>query len=171
MQRSKSVQRTLWLAVLVWMGVIFSLSQQTGEQSGKLSSGVTEVIVQTVEKVVPTVHIDRISFHAFMRKNAHFAAFFMLGTLTSVALHDGKRTRNTALWQALALCAAYAAGDEVHQLFIPGRGGQITDVLIDTAGSAFGIAVANMLLHRKNAPLDLLTEESAKTAQTKNTRE
>ena len=148
MQRRKSVQRTLWLAVLVWMGVIFSLSHQTGEQSGKLSSGVTEVIVQTVEKVVPSVHIDRPSFHAFMRKNAHFAAFFVLGILSFAAMHDGKRTRKTALWQALALCAAYAAGDEFHQLFVPGRGGQIADVLIDTAGSVFGIAAANMILRR-----------------------
>lgn len=28
----------------------------------------------------------------------------------------------------------YAANDEIHQLFIPGRSGQITDVLIDSAG-------------------------------------
>jgi VanZ family protein len=33
----------------------------------------------------------------------------------------------------------YAATDEVHQLFVPGRFGTFHDVLIDTTGGALGL--------------------------------
>lgn len=35
--------------------------------------------------------------------------------------------------------ALYAASDEFHQLFVPGRSGQISDVLLDSAGVCFGV--------------------------------
>ena len=38
----------------------------------------------------------------------------------------------------IALCAAFAGTDEYHQTFVDGRTGQVTDVLIDTAGACVG---------------------------------
>ena len=35
-----------------------------------------------------------------------------------------------------------ARSDEFHQLFVPGRGAQVKDVLIDTAGAIVGIFVS-----------------------------
>jgi VanZ family protein len=43
---------------------------------------------------------------------------------------------------ALALGIAYAASDEVHQRFVPGRHGSVLDVVIDTVGVAIGIYLA-----------------------------
>lgn len=40
---------------------------------------------------------------------------------------------------AFLISAAYAVTDEVHQSFVPGRGGAVTDVLIDASGAALGI--------------------------------
>lgn len=37
---------------------------------------------------------------------------------------------------------AYAGRDEVQQLFVPGRAGKVTDVLIDSGGVIFGLLVA-----------------------------
>lgn len=50
------------------------------------------------------------------------------------------RIIRTALvpWAASAL---YAATDEFHQMFVPGRACLATDVLIDSAGAAVGIAL------------------------------
>jgi len=31
--------------------------------------------------------------------------------------------------------------DEVHQLFVPGRAGQVKDVILDSAGAGVGIGV------------------------------
>ena len=34
----------------------------------------------------------------------------------------------------IIFCFLYACSDEIHQLFIPGRSGELLDVLIDTTG-------------------------------------
>lgn len=39
-----------------------------------------------------------------------------------------------ALLYSRDLCS-YAISDEVHQLFVPGRGRQVKDVIIDSAGA------------------------------------
>ena len=50
----------------------------------------------------------------------------------------------------MLLCALYAASDELHQAFIPGRSPQLADVLIDCGGALAGILLAALavLLHR-----------------------
>ena len=40
---------------------------------------------------------------------------------------------------AFLICVLYAISDEIHQLFVPGRAGQVRDVLIDSSGSFLGI--------------------------------
>jgi len=42
---------------------------------------------------------------------------------------------------ALLICVLYAASDEIHQLFIAGRSGEVRDVLIDSAGASIGIGI------------------------------
>lgn len=46
-----------------------------------------------------------------------------------------------------AFCILYAASDELHQLFVPGRAGLITDVCIDSAGALLGILLFLAALH------------------------
>lgn len=40
-------------------------------------------------------------------------------------------------------CILYAASDEIHQIFVPGRACMLTDVCIDSAGALLGIALAS----------------------------
>ena len=42
---------------------------------------------------------------------------------------------------ALVVCILFAISDEFHQLFVPGRGAQVKDVLIDTAGAIVGMCI------------------------------
>ena len=52
---------------------------------------------------------------------------------------DGEPKRfRRAVARAVILCAALAASDEFHQLFVPGRAALISDVILDTAGAALG---------------------------------
>ena len=46
----------------------------------------------------------------------------------------------------MLVAVAYAVTDEVHQLFVPGRSGRITDVLIDGAGAVVGGIVVRLLM-------------------------
>ncbi|HUQ21821.1 MAG TPA: VanZ family protein [Gaiellaceae bacterium] len=68
-----------------------------------------------------------------LRKLAHAAEFSLLGALLLRAVGAERA--------ALGLGIAYAATDEVHQLFVAGRHGSPFDVLIDAAGVALGVAV------------------------------
>lgn len=64
-------------------------------------------------------------------KAAHLVEYAVLGFLLLWA------TRREGA--ALLLGIAYAASDEVHQHFVPGRHGSALDVVIDTVGLALGI--------------------------------
>ena len=43
------------------------------------------------------------------------------------------------------IAALYAASDEIHQLFVPGRSGQLSDVILDSAGALEGVAAFTVL--------------------------
>lgn len=127
-----------WLAVAVWMFLIFYLSHQPASQSSDLSSGITDTIINTMQRLFPFIPLDADLFHNLIRKSAHFVAYLILGVLVMQAQHVPKR--KAALF-ALIICILYGATDEVHQLFIPGRSGEIRDVAIDSAGAATGIGL------------------------------
>ena len=39
----------------------------------------------------------------------------------------------------------YASSDEFHQIFVPGRDGNIIDVLIDSSGALVGILISSII--------------------------
>ncbi len=41
--------------------------------------------------------------------------------------------------KSLIIGILYAISDEIHQLFVPGRSGKVTDVIIDSLGILTGI--------------------------------
>ncbi|WP_188206809.1 VanZ family protein [Alkalibacillus aidingensis] len=130
-----------WTGVLVWMGLIFYLSHQPATESSELSRGITETIVKTIESVAPSTEFNIANFNHLVRKNAHFFAYLVLGVLVIYALKRSEVSGIRAIVTALVICILYAISDEVHQLFIPGRSGEIRDVIIDSAGSSVGIAL------------------------------
>jgi VanZ family protein len=72
-----------------------------------------------------------------LRKTAHAAEFAVLGFLLLRALG--------AELPAFAAGVAYAASDELHQYFVPGRQGTVLDVLIDAVGVGVGVYVGRRL--------------------------
>jgi uncharacterized protein YfiM (DUF2279 family) len=78
-----------------------------------------------------------------LRKTAHAAEYALLGALLVRA------TGRTGL--AFALGVLYAASDEIHQSFVPGRLGSPLDVAIDAAGVAVGIVLWQTVRARRLA--------------------
>lgn len=125
MRRSTAVLSS-WLPPLLWCGLIFYLSS------------------------IPSLGTGWGIWDFILRKIAHMVEFGVLVLLVARAL---RRT-----WSALApagvtaLASAfsvlYAASDEFHQMFVPGRGPSVKDVVID----ACGVALA-LLLSRRMARL------------------
>ncbi|WP_372995810.1 VanZ family protein [Lutispora sp.] len=135
-----------WSLVTLWMLTIFNLSSQAAQQSNNLSTGVSEAIVEVIEKVAPKYDFDIRELNHLLRKNAHFFSYLVLGVLVINALRRSGNKRMTGYALAFVICVLYAVSDEVHQLFVPGRGGQVTDVLIDSAGAAVGITAYLLVL-------------------------
>ena len=133
------------MAVIFWMALIFNLSHQPATESNQLSTGITEMVVNFIEKVAPNWDVDIRSFNHIVRKNAHFFAYLVLGILVINALRRSGVVGIRSMILALLICILYAISDEVHQLFVPGRGAQIRDVIIDSAGATVGIGVYLLL--------------------------
>ncbi len=79
--------------------------------------------------------------HHFIRKNAHFFIYLILGILVKYALNSSGIEGVKAIGIGLLICVGYAFTDEAHQLLVPGRGGQLSDVVIDSWGAGLGITL------------------------------
>lgn len=142
-----------WLAVALWAAVIFCFSAQTGEQSGGLSGSLSDwIAVRTPgwTALSEAQRADRASLcQHLVRKAAHVTEFAVLGGLL---MNAWARTARRAGWQQAALAVGcgllWAAGDEFHQLFVPGRGPAVTDVLIDFSGVLLGACVLWTILRK-----------------------
>jgi len=119
-------------AAATWMALIFFFSSQTGGESAGLSTRVVDLLAP----VLPA--LDPAALGTLVRKAAHVSEYAVLGALLAWAW---PREARWPLLAPLLIGIGYAVSDEVHQLFVPGRAGQVSDVLIDTVGVLIGIAV------------------------------
>ena len=140
----------LWIPAILWYQVIWNFSAQPAAISGDLSDRLLWRLLALFspafsagEASVQTAAVELLSF--FERKAAHMFLYFVLVLLLWLALapliHGLKR--QTAL--SAALCAVLAALDEYHQTMVPGRSGQVRDVLIDLSGAALALALAALI--------------------------
>lgn len=158
MKNKKIIKTLLWILVILWMIVIFTLSAQVRNQSNNLSTGITEMIVGIIKMIVPNADFDMGMFNHIVRKNAHFIAYLILGMLlVNVLTFDKDHVEMT---KAQIIGSMYAASDEFHQMFVPGRGPQVRDVFIDSAGAFVGIMIFMAIWkirkkNNKNVDLDI----------------
>lgn len=86
-------------------------------------------------------------------KGYHVLEFFLFTLLLGLFLHlqRGLTVRRSLAWAAIG-GIAFAASDEWHQTFVPGRGGLVGDVLIDLVGVALAVGVLAVLWRREETP-------------------
>lgn len=90
------------------------------------------------------VHIEEL--HYAFRKCCHMMEFGVLAVLAWRAIRQPKRN-DLRPWRwdeaglSLAIVLLYAASDELHQVFIPSRTGQISDVAVDVIGGTIGLTL------------------------------
>lgn len=128
-------------------------------QSGIASLLWASLIAFTSSFVIFTPEFFQITAHVIpgSAERSEFAQFWAIGGVffikgwhaTEYAILDGLLFRwlrirlipTRALAAALLFCVLFAASDEWHQTFIPGRDGNLRDVLIDSAGACIATVI------------------------------
>ncbi|WP_066067142.1 VanZ family protein [Neobacillus soli] len=134
-----------WMIVLLWMMLIYHFSAQPAVHSDQLSRGVTAVIMDFVMRFIPGMDLSMDRFDHVVRKNAHFLIYLMLAIWVFHALLKSRIYGLKSVFLAMGICILYAISDEIHQAFVPGRGPQLKDVFIDSAGALVGIVVYKVI--------------------------
>lgn len=149
----------LWLPAVIMMCVIFYFSSKPANESKESSMTIASRVLNIYENITrvsvgddkreETINtIDHI-----IRKCAHFTEYLILAIAISIPLCIVHRMTGYRLALIAGLITAlYAATDEFHQLYVPGRSGEIRDVLIDSSGALLGIVIFTLvsrIFHRK----------------------
>ena len=136
----KQIMRYLMLVfALALAAAIFWFSAQNGEKSGNSSDNLSEKILQIIggEEYEQTV----VTFGAVLRKLAHFAEYFALGAAVCGFFATFAMQPYRCGLISFGLSVLYAASDELHQYFVPGRHASVLDVLLDSVGVLCGVLV------------------------------
>ena len=135
MRGGTAVKIICWALAAACMAAIFYFSSRTADESEQQSGFFAQLITRL---------FGIGGFSDFIiRKLAHFTEFAGLGLLFAIAL---KVQTGKAKTPAAIICSSiYAATDEIHQIFVPGRARRVLDWGIDTCGAALG-ALAVLLI-------------------------
>ncbi len=125
-----------WVLVAICMGIIFYLSAQNGEESSDLSGSL-------VDKILAFFKLD--IDEGLLRTIAHCLEFMGLSVLAFNAIYSTWETKFTPII-AFFGTVTYAITDEIHQIFVPERAFQITDILVDSTGALIGVIASFIIL-------------------------
>jgi VanZ family protein len=128
-----------WGPAIVWAIAIsgFSTGAFTSENTSR-------IIIPVLHFLFPHASPATLEFaHHIIRKCAHFTEYFIFSLLVLRGIRAGEKGTHLR-WALITILivAGYAALDEFHQSFVPGRTAAVADVLIDTIGGATALIVA-----------------------------
>lgn len=141
-----------WVPAVIIMLIIYSFSAKPAEVSQDSSYFISYNIIDIYQDVTQQElkgsalqeALNTIDF--YVRKTAHGIEYAALAFWIGVHfIIRGYKRSLMRIW-SLLLSMVYAISDEVHQLFVPGRSGQIRDVMIDTLGAFIGIVILSLFL-------------------------
>lgn len=148
--QSQSMNKQAWiykalafLPAIVMMGVIFYFSSLDATNSSEESSRVVNGIIWLLKKLSL---IDMNSYETAqlaetltypVRKMAHMTEYAVLAMTLLWGFHN--LVTNKCYIFSWLVSIVYAMTDEIHQLYVPGRAGKPTDVMIDGTGALIGL--------------------------------
>lgn len=160
---------SFWLPPIAWMAMILWFS------SDSWSAEHTRAILWPLLEWLWPHGSPRVmsQIHGGIRKLAHLMVYAVLALLWFRALSQASRAPRSAgprpggatvgvssnrvpalpaAWVALAISAAWAAVDELHQSTVASRVGSLPDVMVDLAGAGIAILTATWV-RRSTTPL------------------
>ena len=165
----------MWLLVIGWLAVIFSLSAESADVSTLRSQDL-------MEKIADLFHVT--VNEEIVRNCAHIFEFTVLSVFTYIAMfatnhvktgekpsasgrldkikNDNEVYISVSLW----ITALAAAADEYHQIFVAGRSSSLFDVFLDFSGAVVIMLIIRIVisiyLYVKNrkSSIGMITENS-----------
>ena len=132
---NKKVMGKIILIVLFIVAFWFS-SKPATESAGQSGKMLIKMKLITKEDVKQRTK-KYIVLSKRIRKTAHFSLYFLVGV--------GAFFVTGSLKKSIFIVFILGGIDEFHQYFVPGRGAQINDVLIDTLGGSVGVIFTKFL--------------------------
>lgn len=146
MNISKSYKKVFkYILVIAWMVIIFKFSSDPGE----ISDGKSGLIIEVINSLGINISNTLGSVTNFaIRKMGHIGEYFILTLLLIWALKEHFKVEKVYCTSIL-ITFLYACSDEIHQLFVPGRAGRFSDVLIDLFGGILAVFIIKVFNNLK----------------------
>ena len=134
---------------LLWVMVIFLFSLQPADTSSQLSLGVGHWLIELLpsaisDKLLSMPQAQLEFLHTLLRKAGHFSEYFILGMLSMFTVLQSEFCHKK--WIGPGFCLLVASVDETIQLFVSGRSGQVSDVVLDFVGALCGITLLLIII-------------------------
>lgn len=130
------------ILIIFVMTSIFMFSSDTGSESNEKSDS---FIIKTAETLLGKNLSEKEEIKIIekyfvpVRKSAHFFIYLLLGFLIISYIREFDSVTKRTILLSVLICMLYACSDEIHQLAVSGRSGELFDVIIDTLGSSVGV--------------------------------
>lgn len=136
-------KRTCLILAVCWMAVIFTFSARNADLSTQDSMSIGILFGRLIVPSFAEMDTQmQVSFADMVdhpiRKMAHATEYALLGFLLAGSYADKEKNRLRGICVPAVLGSLYAVSDELHQLFVPGRSCELTDMLIDSSGVILG---------------------------------
>ncbi|MCX7748650.1 MAG: VanZ family protein [Clostridia bacterium] len=139
-------RKWVWrVLVFLWCAMIFYQSGKIAEVSSEESSNIMTIVNSGIQKLTGSAQFG--VSERFIRKAGHFLEYLILGVFLYGAISSPTR-KAKGLWLPFSTGVLYAATDELHQYFVPGRSMRIFDLGIDALGLLAGVILACFLIKR-----------------------
>lgn len=123
------------------------MSNTNGNDSSSQSNFFADIILQFI-------NIDKETLTFLIRKIAHMSEYAILALFTYYALIKIAFNKRIIFQITFLISFLYACSDEFHQLFISGRSGQFTDIIIDSTGCLIMLLFLYLWQKKKNESND-----------------
>ena len=153
------MKKIIIILCLIWIGFIAYNTSQVGEVSNDKSTSMVEVILGKTEEVInnhlesndQSININKNDvliekLNKLFRKFAHAFEFSILAILVYCLLSYFNLKNREVIIYTLFIVLLYAVIDEFRQLYIPQRGSNVKDVVIDFVGGVGGVMISQLVV-------------------------
>lgn len=143
-RRKRMAHALSWGTVVIWAGVIFWMSSNTGSE---VNQGLG--IISAVKAWLSAVADSLVGPGVDVSPVGHFTEYFVFGCLLANALRTAVGLRAAVVVGAFAIGSLYGATDEWHQYFVPDRSCDPADWAVDTVASGLGAWMTYALMQHR----------------------